>query len=353
MKTSPEITLSEIKGYIEKFPKAKIGICGDFYLDRYIVGIMNGISREAPVPIIRTSTDDYSPGGGGNIALNLGSLKTQGYCIGPVGNDISGEITIQKYKEAGLNTDLTWKVDYRKTPTFNKIYASSYFGKVQQVARFDQENETPLNSADQDKLIANIKTAFEVCDFIIFADYGEVENTGIITKDVLKAIEGLTLEYDTKILANSRLNIKDFRGFDYLIVNDYEACAAAGLVSIGSSEPIEMDLIYKAGEIMLNNTNSQKALITLGAKGILIADRSGAFEMVPSVEASGDIDVTGAGDTTMAAIAATICAGGSDGEACHLGNLAAGTTVKKLNTTGWATEDDILGEFALRQGGSE
>ncbi len=349
MKQAPEITENKIKQYLVKFPGVKIGICGDFYLDRYIVGVMNGISREAPVPIIRTSTDNYSPGGGGTIALNLGSMQTQGYCIGPLGDDLSGKIAMEKFAEAGVNTGLTWQTDYRRTPTFNKIYGYAYFGKIQQVARFDQENEVPLNKKDISRLIDNIEKAFQECDFIIFSDYGEVENTGILLPEVLEGIESLNRKYDTPTLGNSRLNIINFRGFTYLTVNDYEAGAAAGLVSTGSTQEIDMDTVIESGRRLIEKTDSDNVFITLGPKGILIVRKDGSLMMVPTIPAGGDLDVTGAGDTTMAAIASVIAAGGPDYDACHMGNLAAATTVKKLNTTGFATHDEILGEFHRRE----
>ncbi len=329
--------------YTDVFKKARnlrVAVVGDFYLDRYILGNMEAISREAPVPIVRIEQDQYLPGGAGNTALNVRALGVRTFAVGVIGDDLSAEIMLREFEKRGIDTRYLLRDPNRHTPTFNKIYASSFHGKKQQVARFDQENEEPISKKDEDKLLEALRQQMSQWDAVIVDDYNEVQETGVVTPRILEAVEQLSREHGTVTVGDSRLRIQRFRRFTALVPNEVELAIGLGIDEdvVRTDEGLE-----KAGWELEELVQAEYLVVTLGENGARIFFRENRRTAhVPTWPARGEIDVTGAGDTFAATLATALAAGIDVVTAVTLANAAASVVVQKLHTTGTASPQEIL-----------
>ena len=335
--------MNELAIYEEILAKAselRIAVVGDFYLDRYILGNMEAISREAPVPIVRIEQDQYLPGGGGNTTLNVRELGVQTFAVGVIGDDLSAEIMLREFEKRGVNTQYLIRDPRRHTPTFNKIYASSFHGKKQQVARFDQENEEPISAEDENRLIEALEREMPRWDAVIVDDYNEVQETGVVTRRILEAVQDLARQHNVIIVGDSRLRIQRFRDFTALVPNEVELAIGLGL---DEAEVRDEKSLERAARELESVVHARYLIVTLGEKGARIfyrdPDRS---DHVPTWPVRGEIDVTGAGDSFAASLTTALAAGADVLSATTLANAAASVVVQKLYTTGTASPQEIL-----------
>jgi rfaE bifunctional protein kinase chain/domain len=340
-----KLTRNRLEEILQKFESLKVAVVGDFYLDRYIAGSMESISREAAVPVVRIQSDSYSPGAAGNTACNLSSLGAKVFAVGVVGPDFSAEFMKKELSARGVTTEHLLSVTTRHTPTFNKVYASSYHGKKQQVARFDQENDSPIGAEAEGRLIEALERISADCHAIVAADYAETPDTNVLTDKIRLKVASLTGEKGILSVGDSRDSIGKFVGFSVLVPNDYEAAMAAGVYRPHESDHITQETVLEAGRKLRELTRCQTVVITQGERGMTMFPEAGEPVCVPTVPCTGEVDGTGAGDTVCAAITLSLAAGADMTEAAELANIAGGTTVKKIGTTGAPTHDEILAAF--------
>ena len=345
------LSIEELIQMLDGFEGRKIAVLGDFYLDRYIWGNMEAISREAPVPIVRIEHDVYSPGAAGNTALNVRALGGAVYVVGVIGEDISGEIMRREFARRGIDDAALLTDRNRHTPTFSKIYAASYHGKRQQVARFDRENEGGIATDAEEELLRRVEDVLDEADALIVADYAEVPGTGTITDGILQAVGWIARARSKPSVGDSRDRIAEFAEFTAVVPNDYEAAMAAGVYRPHSSGDIHDDTVIESGERLLERIGGEAVLVTRGERGMTVFRKEGWIH-VPTVPAQGEIDVTGAGDTVTAVIALALSGGVDLVRAAEIGNLAGAVTVGKLGTTGTATKEEIVEMYRrLQRGG--
>ena len=340
-----KLTRERLEEVLQKFESMKVAVVGDFYLDRYIAGSMESISREAAVPVVRIQSDSYSPGAAGNTACNLSSLGAEVFAVGIVGPDFSGEFMKKELSARAVITEHLLSVTTRHTPTFNKVYASSYHGKKQQVARFDQENDSAIGAEAEGRLIEALERISADCHAIVAADYAETPDTNVLTDRIRMKVASLTAEKGVLSVGDSRDSIGKFLGFSVLVPNDYEAAMAAGVYRPHESDRITQETVLEAGKKLREVTRCQTVVITQGERGMTMFPEAGEPVCVPTVPCTGEVDGTGAGDTVCAAITLALAAGADMTEAAELANIAGGTTVKKIGTTGTPTHDEILAAF--------
>ena len=335
------LSTEELTRTLDGFKGRKIAVLGDFYLDRYIWGNMEGISREAPVPIVRVEHDVYSPGAAGNTALNVRALGAEVYAVGVVGEDIAGEIMRREFAQQGIDDTALLTDSARHTPAFSKIYAASYHGKRQQVARFDRENEDGLSPSIEKALLDRLEEVLGRADALIVADYAEVPGTGTITDRVLQEAGRTAQMRGTPSVGDSRDRIAEFAKFTVVVPNDYEAAMAAGVYHPHTSGDIDDKTVLESGRHLLDRTGGESVIVTRGERGMTVFREEG-WTHVPTVPAQGEIDVTGAGDTITAVISLALASRVDLAYAAEIGNLAGAVTVGKLGTTGTASRGEIL-----------
>ncbi len=332
---------------LEAAERIKIAVIGDICLDRYVLGDMVGISREAPIPIINILSDEYLPGGAGNTTLNGRGLGCQLYPISVLGDDLAADIISREFKRRSIHEEFMVRDSGRHTQSYTKVYASCYRGPYQQSARFDQKNYSPISRQSESRIRENLERAAERVDAIIVADYAEVAGTGIITDALYDDIRALAKSGRVIMIGDSRERVGSMRHFTAIVPNDVEV-AMTLYPNDYQTRPFQDE--QHAAEYALSlqkMTDCRYVISTRGEKGALIAEADGRTTVVPTEKAEGAIDVTGAGDCFAATLAAALVAGLEITPAVRLANLAAGITVRKLNTTGIATPDEIRAAYAV------
>lgn len=297
--------------FMPNFDRAHILVVGDVMLDRYWHGMSSRISPEAPVPVVKVSQTEDRPGGAGNVALNMAALGSSVSLIGVVGNDEAGQILQHRLKAAKIHVD--FQISQTK-PTITKLRVVS---RHQQLLRMDFEDKFDLmDSAD---FVGKVKSAIQRTDVLVLSDYakGSLQDCQAFIRMARDA--GVPVLVDPKGQDFIR-----YRGATMLTPNFHEFEAVVGKCNG------EQDLVNKGGAL-IQDLGLQALLITRGEQGMTLL-RPNQPELHLPARGREVFDVTGAGDTVIAALAAAIAAGQTMPEATALANLAAGIVVGKMGT---------------------
>jgi len=320
---------------IEKL-QPKILVVGDLMIDKYLWGECDRVSPEAPVQIINVKKETKVLGGAGNVANNLISLGSKVDLLSVIGGcEISNEL-IKLFKEIKLSTDYLIVQKDRVTSKKTRIISAQ-----QQVIRYDIESDEDINKDSEKNLIDIFSSIINKFELVILSDYGK----GVLTNGVVQEIIRIANSIGIKVIV-------DPKGSDYskytsaylLTPNKKEASEATG-INISDEKSIKSSLAYLKKSCKLNTS-----LITLSEGGIAIFD--GQFRTHPTV-AKEVFDVTGAGDTVIAALGYALATKQNIDSAVILANLAAGVVVGKIGSATASFEEIISYESKLHQSSSE
>lgn len=331
--------LAELLG---AFRERKVAVVGDFSLDRYGEGEVSGTSRETGDRVNRLWRHSFNPGGAGNVAWNLAALSPQVRAITAIGDDWFGNVLAGCLKASGICTADVCLDPVRITGSYEKLKIRQHDGTVREV-RVDVDNRLAPSAPCEDRLIAALRRAAEECDAIVAADYNE-EAAGVLTERVTDAVREIARS-GRAVYAASRTRLMDFAPA-VLVGNEYEMCHASGVHRPAIFEVVERSVLEEVGGRIVEATG-RACFITLGERGALAFSENGEVMHVPTVPADGTIDITGAGDSFLAALVLALSSGATPEEAALLGNLAANVTVRKLNTTGTASPDELVAAYEL------
>ena len=293
------------------FEGARILVVGDVMLDRYWHGVSSRISPEAPVPVVNVGLTEDRPGGAANVALNLAALGCQVSLIGVVGNDEAGRVLEQRLAATTIG------IDFHKStskPTITKLRVIS---RHQQLLRMDFEDKYLYE--DSEAVIQKAETHLANADILLLSDYAKGSLQDCQTLIRLAKSRGIPVLVDPKGGSYHR-----YSSATLLTPNYHEFEAVVG------SCANEEDVINK-GLKLISDLQLEALLITRGEHGMTLL-RPGYAELHLPARAREVFDVTGAGDTVIAALAGALAAGESMPEAVALSNLAAGIVVGKLGT---------------------
>jgi D-beta-D-heptose 7-phosphate kinase/D-beta-D-heptose 1-phosphate adenosyltransferase len=295
-------------------------------LDQYLFGSTGRISPEAPVPVVHIARTDDRPGGAANVAVNLAALGSRTRLIGVVGND--GPAGILERVLSGRGIDCAFHhVDDRPTITKTRVQS-----RGQQLIRLDQENVAPLTDGT---LSERLKASLDGAGAVILSDYGK----GALT-DVAAMIRACR-EAGVPVLVDPKgTDFDKYRGASLITPNQSEFEAVAGRCETDAE-------LVERGLNMLDTLELDALLVTRSEKGMLLLE-AGAEPVFLSTQAREVFDVTGAGDTVIATLAAALAAGEGLAESSALANLAAGLVVRKI---GVATVTPTELRVALHQRG--
>ncbi len=309
-----------LKDAIVRFASKKISVVGDVMLDRYLWGEVSRISPEAPVPVVLLKQDTNVPGGAANTCKNVTGLGGGCEIIGVVGSDDAAQAlraSLGNVSGSLLVTDAT-------RPTIQK---TRVMGNRQQLARLDKEVRTPIGVETEKQLIASIKQA--TGDTFVVSDYAK----GTLTSAAIAAVHAHCRDKKIPLICDGKPQNKDwFKGCTLITPNKKEAYAMAGAHEKESIESIGQRLTHELGS---------NVLITLSEHGMILFETSGKTTHIPT-KAQEVFDVSGAGDTAVAAIALALASGASLIDACRIGNYAAGIVVGKLGTA-ICSQKELLG----------
>jgi rfaE bifunctional protein kinase chain/domain len=328
------------------FKDLSVMVVGDFALDVYWYADMtrSELSRETPHHTRPVTSETYSPGASGNICWNVSDLGVKAvFAVTVIGDDWRGQILAREMKRNGACLDHVVTSPDVVTSTYIKPILCG-FDSQQEAPRLDFMNRNPLPKALEDRLIGEIQAAVPKVDAVIVED--QMVNNGVVTGRVRDAIVSLAGSYpDKTFVADSRERVGLFRNM-VLKPNRLEAVRAVSPSM--KPEGAEVEELKKIGLEMVQNAK-RPIYITLGERGALLVTES-AQQQIPAAPTTSPIDPVGAGDTFISALAASLAGGADFLEAGIIANLAAGVTVEKLNTTGTASQEEILGKFADASG---
>ncbi|MDP3787055.1 MAG: D-glycero-beta-D-manno-heptose-7-phosphate kinase [Candidatus Omnitrophota bacterium] len=307
--------IARIDKIISKFKDVKILIVGDIILDEFVWGDTSRISPEAPVPVVLVERESLMPGGAANVASNICALGAKAYLVGAVGRDEHGRRLEKILKEKGV--DLEGVISDAERPTTLK---TRVVARHQQVIRIDREKISPLSESINKEIIDYVREKIKEVDGVIIEDYGK----GVITPRLLKEIVPLAKRHNKIITVDPKEeHISYYKGATAITPNRKEAEAMVGI------KAKDDESLNRLGRALLRRLQLKAAVITLGEHGMRVFERGGKITHIPTV-AQEVFDVSGAGDTVIAAFTVSLGAGAKMIEAAHISNFAGGIVVGKV-----------------------
>jgi len=309
---------------LRKIRRRSVVVVGDVMLDEFIWGDVSRISPEAPVPVVDVRSESTHLGGAANVLANLLALGAQACVIGVIGKDFAGDrIQISLSEKSKLQTaDMLIADSSRPTTTKTRIVAHN-----QMVVRADRENRTPVNGETQARIIATAQAAIAKAHALIVSDYDK----GVITPRILAALLPEAYRRMPVLIDPKLRNFDAYRPATLVTPNHIEALRVTNL------EEDSDQTLQAAARAIRSRLSCDAVLITRGNRGMMLLEGEGD----PVCVATLACDVTGAGDTVIATLAAALAAGASMTEAAVLANHAAGIVVGKLGTAS-ATDEELL-----------
>ncbi|WP_027255248.1 bifunctional heptose 7-phosphate kinase/heptose 1-phosphate adenyltransferase [Planktothrix agardhii] len=305
------------------FSQARVLVVGDLTLDEFLTGQVERLSREAPVLILRHEHTHQIPGGGANAVYNLAKLGASVKVAGLVGNDDQGIALCGIFEQAGIDIGGIFIDPNRPTVTKTRISGHARQSVTQQIVRVDRKSDELPDIKLQLKLAEYISENIDTVDAVVCSDYGDGVLTQLVIESALKA--PLTI-------VDTQKDLPRFTGATLFTPNLPEAEKAVGY-SIKNQRTLQ-----QAGQDLLRLTQASSMLITRGEEGMSLFEGEQQFQ-IPPFNRTDVFDVTGAGDTVVAALTLGLCTGSSLWESAVLGNLAASLVVRQFGTATTTIEE--------------
>jgi D-beta-D-heptose 7-phosphate kinase/D-beta-D-heptose 1-phosphate adenosyltransferase len=299
---------------IRRLKPAPILVAGDVMVDEYILGDVERISPESPVPVLVARDRLRKLGGAGNVVQNIVTMGGQVALFATVGKDNPGRWFKQHCEDIGVES--FWVKDDLARPTTIK---TRVVARNQQIVRIDQEQVGALPHDIEDLIIGEIKSVMPQVKAAVISDYGK----GFLTEKILEAIISRAKAHKIPVIVDPKgLDFRRYKGATYITPNVKEASLASG-VEIRNSE-----LLMKAGQVLLDQTDVEGVIVTRGREGSTLVTRKKSQDF-PARQME-IIDVTGAGDTVIASLALALANNLSIENAAELANLAASLVVARF-----------------------
>jgi D-beta-D-heptose 7-phosphate kinase/D-beta-D-heptose 1-phosphate adenosyltransferase len=331
------MTLNEptdpVAAHVVDFATRRVVVLGDAILDEYLLGDCSRISPEAPVPVLKVNTARRVLGGAANTAANIVSLGGRATLIALVGDDDGGATLRRCASEAGV--DLA-TVD-NGGPTLRK---TRVVGRHQQIVRLDYEDVRPLSAASEAGILDRLDAALGRCDVVVISDYAK----GCLSLALARAVIERAHRSGRPVIVDPRPQHREYYvGCDYITPNWRES---RGLLGLPDTEP-SPDVVRAVAQ-QLATALDTNVVLTLGAHGISFCSRSGREQFSMPTLAKEVFDVSGAGDTVVAALALALASGADHGVAVALANRAASVVVGKFGTATVTPEEVLHDTDAVR-----
>lgn len=326
-----------LRAYLKKFRNGKILVVGDVILDQYIWGQVSRVSPEAPVPVVAVSSETIQLGGAANVANNIRALGGRVDLCGVIGADEEGRQFLNVLKAQGIGCDGILTDQARPTTRKVRVVAHS-----QQLVRFDTEHSGAISGVLEARISRYVAACIRSASALVVSDYAK----GVVTTRVMAALTDLAHRHGIPIIVDPKVaHIGRYTGVTVITPNHLEAVQSAGLH--GEDEAT----LLEAGRHLRQRLGCRAVLITRGERGMSLIEGVGKDGVakatsIPTV-AKQVFDVTGAGDTVVAALSLALSAGASLRQAAILANHAAGIVVGMVGT---GTVTDLQLDAALKHG---
>jgi D-beta-D-heptose 7-phosphate kinase/D-beta-D-heptose 1-phosphate adenosyltransferase len=310
----------DLERYLAAFAGVRVLCIGDVMLDRYIYGDVGRVSPEAPVPILAVEREEQSPGGCANVAVNLAALGARCVLLGAVGEDSAGETLVHLLRAQGEGIDVRLVRDSGRTTTTKVRFVSQHYST--HLLRVDWEEARAVDRVREQLLVAQAKRAMADCGAVVLSDYGK----GVLTA-------GLIGEVVAAARAAGRPVVVDPKGRDYGIYRGATViCPNRAELSEVTRHPLRtIDETAAAAAGFAADADISGLLVTCGEDGMVLAV-PGASPLHIAAHVTKVRDVSGAGDTVVAVMAAMLAAGLDLEAAARLANAAASVVVGKPGT---------------------
>ncbi|MBS0201963.1 MAG: carbohydrate kinase [Planctomycetes bacterium] len=343
--------LDRLKSILNQFPRQRIAVLGDFFLDKYLE-----IDPALAEPSLETGRVAHqvigvrrSPGAAGTVVNNLAALGTgQLHAVGAVGDDGEAFDLCQGLNRLGCSTDSLLRCPELLTPTYLKPCDANVVGLAGEHSRYDTKNRRPTPTAIVERICDELEQILPKVDALIVMDQVELPDCGVVTAAVRNRLAELALKYPKVLFwADSRRFIRLYRNV-MIKANQFEAVHRLN-PAVGEEVSLE-----ELREVVpqLRSEMAATVFVTCAERGILTSDPE--VTLVAGVKVTGPIDPTGAGDSATAGAVLSLASGATPAEAALVANLVASTTVRQLGTTGTASPAqvcDALAEWTRQQAG--
>jgi D-beta-D-heptose 7-phosphate kinase/D-beta-D-heptose 1-phosphate adenosyltransferase len=322
--------MTAVPDYVGRFAECHVAVIGDVMLDHFLVGRVDRISPEAPVPVVRFERDEFRLGGAANVARNISALGGKPSLVGIVGRDDSAEMLRHELGRASI--DGAGLVTDGSRPTTRKVRIVT--SRNQQVARVDYEVDADATEHVLDALNERVGTLGRQAQAIVLSDYRK----GVVTPPVIAAAREAAHAAGVPLLVDPKVpQFERYQGVDLITPNHHEA-------ELMTRVRIRTDDDAREAARVLHERTGASVLITRGEHGMWVLDRSAGRTIEESLPAAARevADVTGAGDTVIAVLALGLAAGARLVDAARLANRAAGLVVARFGPVA-VTADELRG----------
>jgi len=319
-----------LKKIIEGFPTITVTVLGDLVADEFVFGEISRVSREAPVLILKHRERTILPGGGANAANNLADLGVNVLPVGLVGDDEAGRLLVKYFRHKRVAVSGILKDKSYTTVTKTRILAGMTHTSRQQVVRIDREPQQAPNAHLTRELYLAARNYAHASDALLVSDYGY----GAATPAIVSALREKGKLGSVPIVLDSRYRMLQYAGVTAATPNEPEVEEALG-APIGH----DWNKVLAAGEQLMSRMKLQSLVITRGRDGMAAFNHKHKPVDIPIFGSDQVTDVTGAGDTVIAAFTAALAAGATTEEAAQVANYAGGIVVMKRGTATVSREE--------------
>jgi rfaE bifunctional protein kinase chain/domain len=336
---SASVDLLALAECVEQFSSKTVVVLGDFVADEFQFGEISRVSREAPVLILKHRETQLVPGGGANAANNLAALGARVLPVTAVGHDSAGDALSAYFRIKKLDVSGIHRVKGWTTPTKTRFLAGWAHTIGQQVLRVDREPSSALPDSIRRKLAQSLRAKLRSAQALAVSDYGFGAANPEMVRDGISKIKR-----DIPVTLDARYDLHAYAkaGITSATPNEAEV-EALHHTTIGQN----LDELNRCGNATLTSMKLNSLLVTRGRHGMALFESSQRITHIPVHGSDQAVDVTGAGDTVLAAYTLALASGASALEAAHIANIAGGLVVMKRGTATISREellDAIRGE---------
>jgi len=314
---------------VKRFGNRRILVIGDLIADQFVYGAIDRVSREAPVFILRHEHTETLPGGAANCAMNLASLGAAVSLIGIKGDDEAGRAVTEKLNGAGVDTTGLLVAKGLRTTTKVRILAGQLHSTRQQVIRIDYEGEPLTDASVREKLRETVLENAQSVDAVIVSDY----NYDVADADMAAFTRDVAAARKIPLLADSRFRLSSFAAFTSATPNEDEVEQLLGRQIADLAE------LESAAEELREQLGYRALLVTRGGHGMMLLEDGVPAIHIDAVGSHEPVDVTGAGDTVIAAYTLALASDSSFPDAARLANYAGGLVIMKRGTASVTREE--------------
>lgn len=309
--------MSDLARHIEKLADATVLCVGDVMLDRFVYGSVDRVSPEAPIPVLRIERETAMLGGAGNVAANVLALGAACRFVSVVGNDVAGAELRRLVAETTGDAGGVVVEPGRQTTEKTR-----FIGGRQQLLRADAETVVPIASASADAVLAAVRAVLPGVGAMILSDYGK----GVLTTDLTAALIAAAKEAGLPVVVDPKgSDYRRYRGAGVVTPNRKELMQATGMPADDDAD------VTAACRHLIQGCGLGAVVATRSERGMSVVTGGGEVAHLPA-EAREVFDVSGAGDTAVAALTTALATGVELADAARLANLAAGIVVGKVGT---------------------